>query len=528
VNESINKNPALRFSRVLAVDPRVATACLVVVTAAAVLCGSGRYWAAAVLVAAATGAGLVAGRAVNLETLLIFWFATTPIASFYLRLPLNQSILTYDRCALLVAIVVVLVGNRMPAIVRPKRTRRDPAVAKARRPAEMTAARMPGTLHLSVTGFEITWALLSLTAITSAAIQSHNLGSAFRSAVDSFLLPLIAFHLALHCIDLGRGRARILVAAMALSFFLFGAGAIEYATRTNLFQYKGSSLMRAGELRVNGPYASDSSYAIICLLLFLFLWAAPRVLGGAMDSAAHLVYLGSLGAALAAVALPLFRSVALSLVLSLVIYQFLIHRSSARGRRLFNAPRVFSRHRARWFAAGLAAVMILAPALLVSSSYLSRRLTSSQNVYGRLATLQSAIEIALDHPLTGVGLDNYQAYFHAKYLAPEARRISIQDARASDSPHSNVLWIWAQLGAIGLVLYLVANLQLFGLSWRGLRRAVTPQGRAAAACCLGLFIAYSTAGLALASGGYSDLNLCFFFLSGVLLNLSRRRSDDAR
>ena len=49
---------------------------------AAVLCASGNYREAAAVAAAAIAAWLVVSMPISIETLLIVWFATTPLLSF--------------------------------------------------------------------------------------------------------------------------------------------------------------------------------------------------------------------------------------------------------------------------------------------------------------------------------------------------------------------------------------------------------------------------------------------------------------
>jgi hypothetical protein len=78
------------------------------------------------------------------------------------------------------------------------------------------------------------------------------------------------------------------------------------------------------------------------------------------------------------------------------------------------------------------------------------------------------------------------------------------------------LWIASELGLSGLALYVAANLYLFLMGWRVLKRAAPERQRIAAACFLALVVAYWLAGLTLASGYYSDLNLYFLFLLGTL------------
>ena len=98
---------------------------------------------------------------------------------------------------------------------------------------------------------------------------------AARIAIDSFWLPLapsrrpVAFRRA--------GRGASVVSRDNARPVAIRHGRIRGRAGTNLFQYNGSELMREGEHVCERPVASDSSYAIICLLVALFLRSLPRV-----------------------------------------------------------------------------------------------------------------------------------------------------------------------------------------------------------------------------------------------------------
>src|SRR5262249_6320431 len=120
-------------------------------------------------------------------------------------------------------------------------------------------------------------------------------------------------------------------------------------------------------------------------------------------------------------------------------------------------------------------------------------------------------------PWSGVGLGNYQAYFYAnrnRDLDTVGRDFEV---KAVDSPHFNFLWIGAELGFPALLIYCTAFGVLVVQSWRGLRSKFET-GRAAAICSLALLAAYLIPGLELTSGYYSDLNLYFFLLLGLMAN----------
>ena len=168
----------------------------------------------------------------------------------------------------------------------------------------------------------------------------------------------------------------------------------------------------------------------------------------------------------------------------------------------------------------VSAVLMIFVAVVVAASIAPTlgvtRLTESRTAFGRFATWQAAAEIALANPAFGVGLGNYADYFDRTHYYSDEAVEEVMEARAVDSPHSNLLWIAAELGLFGLALYLFANACLFMTGWRAFNRAVNSKQRTAAACFVVLIVAYWIPGLTLTSGYYSDLNSFFFFLAGVL------------
>ncbi|HXG93563.1 MAG TPA: O-antigen ligase family protein [Blastocatellia bacterium] len=481
------------------------------VIAAATLCAAGRYSEAAAAAAAMIALAFIFAARVSIESILTVWFAATPLASYFIRFPVDKSIVTFDRAAIALAVIVLLL-----------KIKRTDAEARS---------------CTAISKFEIAWALLSVIALASALVQSNDVTYASRIAIDSFWLPLAAFHLARYHFD-ARGRAGlIIISAIAVGLFLFATGAYELATGANLFPYKGSELVREGELRVNGPFAADASYSIICLLLAVFLIAAPRAFNARLDRAAQFVLRTAIAAAIAASLFPLFRAVAAALIFCLIVLRIAASRDAQTRRRIdattnestdsvIDSP--FSHTNSAVAASArlrvsrsLLAIILLAAAIgfIMFGPYsLERRLTDPRNAYGRLATWEAAAEMALEHPLAGVGLANYHDYFHAKYNWHTEAFEAVMFTRAADSPHSNFLWIAADLGLIALALYIAAYLFLFKMGYAALRKAASEQQRPAAACFIALVVAYLIPGLTLASGYYSDLNLYFFFMLGLLSN----------
>ncbi len=480
-----------------ALPPLRLTASLILLTSGAafagMLCAAGDYRNAVVVTAVSLGAAFLLAAPIAIEAVLLAWFATTPLASFYLRYPLDRSIITCNRVVFGLLVVMLLLESR-PAF---------------KRMAALTATSSPrARAILSLSKFEIAWALLSLLALASAVARSNNVAYATRIAIDTFWLPLFAFHLARKRFDLRTGGRLLLLGCMALALFLFATGAFELATGIDLFQYKGAELVREGERRVNGPFLADSSFAIVCLILFLFLQAAPKLIRVRFDRAGKLVYACATAAAALGAFLSLFRAVAFALVICWIAQRW----SSQRALKGADLRRVLP------VASFILVILIVVGGWLATMvpSRSGNRLANPRTAFGRLATWQAAAEIALENPVFGVGLANYADYYDASHYYSDEPPEEVLDTKAGDSPHSNVLLIASELGLTGLALYIAANLYLFLIGWRALKRAEDQRQRIAASCFLAIVVAYWIPGLTLASGYYSDLNLYFLFLLGAL------------
>ena len=488
------------------------TASLILATAgvafAATLCARANYREATLSATAALAAAVLIAAPISVQTVLFTWFATTPLLSFYVRFPTDRSILTYNRLVFALVVVMLLVKSGYPA------TATEPA-AVASHPWNASERA-----SFSVARFEIAWALLSALALASALARSNNAAYAIRIAIDTFWLPLVAFHVAMNYLDWQKSGRHLLLGAIPLALFLFATGAFELATGADLLAYKGSELVREGERRVNGPFAADSSFAIICLILFLFLLAAPKLFRVRFDRTGKLIYACAVAGAGIGALLPVFRAVGLALVLSWIVLQWPTEHQN----------------RQAWFRAaarrGAPLAVLLVTIIIAFVGWIAAtapslggiRLTEPRSAYGRLASWRGAAEIVFDNPIFGVAHANYADYYDATHYYAEEAPEEVLETKAGDSPHSNVLWIGAELGLTGLSLYLAANVCLFLMGWRAVKRARDSRQRLAASCLLAIVVAYWIPGLTLASGYYSDLNLYFLFLAGALNRFSNPRT----
>jgi O-antigen ligase len=451
---------------------------------------------------------------ISIEAVLIFWFALTPLASFYVRYPAEQSLITFDR--------LIFSGVALLLLLKAYRRNQKNRDAQALNLGLKTTDSRFQTFR--ATKFEIAWFWLAVLALANALLMANSVGYATKIAVDAFFLPLVAFHVARYHFDL-RGREKaLLIAVLLLAVFLCFTGAFEFITGANLFAYKGSDLVRERELRINGPFASDSSYAIICLLVALFLRAAPRLLKITFDKSARFIYFLGLAAIIIATFLPFFRATIVALGLCLLIIEILIHlKRQPTTDQSANLPVTASmpnrlRSRRLLTYAAIAAVALTSGAALLemqSQSSIVRRLTSPRNLYGRLATWETAARIALERPWFGVGMANYTDYFEEKFSDLKQEEDWVGGVIALNAPHSNFIWIASELGLPAFALYLLAYAYLILLGYRGIRRAGNREAFIAAGFFLVLLVAYTLPGLTLSSGAYADLNLYWFFLLGL-------------
>lgn len=167
----------------------------------------------------------------------------------------------------------------------------------------------------------------------------------------------------------------------------------------------------------------------------------------------------------------------------------------------------------RRLAAGvaLAAAVLLAGLPLTGVERLNRLLDSETGSAAlRLELWRSTLAMLADHPLTGVGLDQFLYQYAPRYIAPAAWA-----ERFTAHPHNLLLDFWVRLGLAGLA----AGVALFGLTLRAAVRGVRGAGGPprALAAGTGALIGYSVLhGLVDNSFFLPDLALTFWLAAVVL------------
>lgn len=177
-----------------------------------------------------------------------------------------------------------------------------------------------------------------------------------------------------------------------------------------------------------------------------------------------------------------------------------------------------SRHRLRpVHAAVLAALLIggVAVALLAGGSRLQSLFqTGTGTGFFRVAVWTSATNMIRDHPILGVGLDNF-LYEYPKYILPEAWR----EPNLSH-PHNVLLDFWLRLGILGPVVLIWIQVEFFRRIWRTLGSGQGPWARALAVGLAASMVDFLAHGMVDAAYFVVDLAFVFMFTLGVAVSIS--------
>jgi len=147
------------------------------------------------------------------------------------------------------------------------------------------------------------------------------------------------------------------------------------------------------------------------------------------------------------------------------------------------------------------------------------------NTRVRFLCWAAGLEMWREHPLTGVGANNYDTAFpsaRAVYSAnnPGSPLISLNEDWLVERAHNEYVQILAELGAVGFVLFMVFAVALIILAWRALRYAQSPLALGGA-CSLIAFALSS--GASSVSFRWMGSGLIFFFAAAVVLHFSSAR-----
>jgi O-antigen ligase len=341
-------------------------------------------------------------------------------------------------------------------------------------------------------GLDSVWAFFLLLAVGSLAI-SKNLSVSIRElrvvVLDSGLFYLLISRSPWTAQNREQKRRFVLYFADALVL----AGAL--IAVHGLYQYVsgGDTIVAEGVRRIRGFYGSPNNMALLLgrilpLALALAIWGKER-----LRSIAY-------APAVAFMALCLFLTF-------------------SRGAWFLGLPAaLFFLGAMRQRKTLLIAIMIIVAAFLITIPIAgTERIASLFSLSGtslfRLSLWKSTIAMIRDHPLAGLGLDNF-LYYYPQYILPEA----LAEPNLSH-PHNILLDFWTRLG-IGGVAAIIGFLVVFFV--RGMRlyhRLPEGDQRALVLGLLGSMVSFVAHGLVDSSYFVVELALIFALTLGLVQRL---------
>lgn len=300
--------------------------------------------------------------------LTLLWVLLFPLGYYFMSYPFEHPIFTFDRMTIGALLIVALTAPRKTPITKPLRKS------------------------------AIAWGLFVAAVAISMIDPVVRLDTFFaeRMAVDCFVLPACLAWCVIRGFSVRRHIATLHLVISIMVIYTACIGILEMILGQDLLKFPTSLLTLAGShgsflSRPNGPFPASETLAILGFISICFL-AFLRHVETRFSGPQKLLHVVATGSAFVCIALPLFRLMVLALVIMLLIdlrYGYLF-----RGSRL---PTF----------AIISAIIIFSVTLkyLNPDAYEDR--TDPTNIWGRVAENQLMLQIASEHPLTGVGFGRY-------------------------------------------------------------------------------------------------------------------------
>jgi O-antigen ligase len=409
----------------------------------------------------------------RIDGILVWWAGLFPLRSL-LTFPRDRSIITPERVVILLVFIGVFLAKPSTLVAMPKALRRTGLACMA---------------FIGVAGVTL-------------AKSSDVLGSA-RLLSDSFVIPLLFGWFVVAAFDVRRHLPALHTAVCFSSMFCAAVAAAEIVTAEDLLPVADSAMFYTGGIaRPNGPFASNDQLALVGGLSLFFLLFLRSVLGPRLSAGRKVLHSIGLAAAIGMALMPMFRSVALTLLLVLLIDTFWEQRTS---RRTWRVVLILS------FAGMIFIGKVLMPDIFEDRS-------STDNVFSRIAEYKQSLRVFADHPVLGVGFSNFN-----NFVVGDLRYRMFSEGVASvDWPHSNLSSALAETGLLGFVPYVITHVLLFVAMWQ-LRRS-SDSGYVVWKYFFYIFLTYWITGLT-ESSGFEGLNIWYVFVIAVLYKYGSTASE---
>jgi O-antigen ligase len=203
---------------------------------------------------------------------------------------------------------------------------------------------------------------------------------------------------------------------------------------------------------------------------------------------------------------------------------FCLYLTYSRGAWLLGLPAaalfigLLRRRKALWISLAVICVIALSLIPLIGTERFTSLLdTQGGTTFFRLKLWQASLNMIKDHPLFGVGLDNFLYQYRTRYVLPEAW----QELDLSH-PHNIVLDYWTRLGILGVVALVWLEGAFFVEGLRLYRRLPGQDERALTLGLMASMVACLAHGLIDNSYFLVDLAFVFFITVGIVAGLSAK------
>jgi O-antigen ligase len=254
--------------------------------------------------------------------------------------------------------------------------------------------------------------------------------------------------------------------------------------------------------RADGPFEQQIVLCMVAILAFFFIIYLRRLLPPKIPLRQALLHKAGAVAAFTAALIPLNRGLVFALVPIAVVDSCSRHRLISR----------------RTWATLFAMILLAAVAAnLLDPRLYDDRVSSPDNVYQRVAQHMETLRVVHEYPFFGVGFGLYHdvASRNPRYMA------RWKGIESMNYPHNALMTVLSEEGIVGLLFYVAAQVFLVRAMWR-IRKAYPPGWLAFLYC----FLVYVLIGLDYGTVYFSDINLLYLFILGVLYQLQIRMAHE--
>jgi len=356
---------------------------------------------------------------------------------------------------------------------------------------------------LRFTAIEVLSGLFALGMLLSVPASRLGIVGGIQNVFDFVVLPLLWFYFARNLLGSKQGLARL---AIAIAIAGAAMGLIAAREQLTLQTVLSPNLFHQAygrySVKVNSLFGSAAimSMTLAVTVAVTFLGAVrARKLGSRLAWSAALV------AILAGLLLTYVRGGWAAALPSLLV------------------PALLSR-RAQRYALYVAPLFLILALIVtyggVDTRAIEERLQSQKPIDYRVDAIEIGLQIAVQSPVFGLGLDNYGE----AALAAGWRPVSGAVLQPVDHPHNMFIYVLTSAGLVGL-LPLLALLGLIG--WRALGLLRTNRDRDWPAAVLGLLMGYGV--LAVSFDAYRAQlgNMYFFMIVGAVFGAYEAQNDRA-